>query len=167
MPHQRFAGVTGAGAIMSTHEAMKAKTQGMPRKTVSVNGRPYLTRFYGGIDANGCDVWYHNFLASDGDRHLHNHPFTATSNIICGGYLEEIETPDGIVDRLRVQRSEAATIGPSTWHRIKAVMPETWTIMQIERGRRVPFWFFIEQDGSYTAVKSSPPDWWKSADKKG
>lgn len=50
---------------------------------------PYLQRYYAGRFRCGADLWLHRFLSSDGDRHLHSHPFDFWTTPLNGGYKEE------------------------------------------------------------------------------
>lgn len=46
------------------------------------------------------------------------------------------------------------------WHRIAAVNDETWTAVLVNKSR-LPKWFFKDEHGDLTDVKSSDRDWWK------
>ena len=72
------------------HDILTAVTATRPCKTIQINGQDYLRRYYVGTQVAGNDVWLHEFLSSDGERHLHSHPFTARSIILMGGYTEEL-----------------------------------------------------------------------------
>lgn len=58
------------------------------------------------------------------------------------------------------------TIGVFDWHRISFAAPETWTLLIVDPDR-LPFWFFVDDDGQFKAEKSSPRDWWKKFCKRG
>lgn len=69
----------------------------IPRETIPVGGKPYLTRYYLTSKLEGgkrvrrfkkLAAFLHHFHASDGDRDLHNHPWTGKSLILWGGYIE-------------------------------------------------------------------------------
>lgn len=57
--------------------------------------KPYMQRYFAGTFRDGVDLWLHRFLSSDGDRHLHSHPFEFNSVILNGGYKEEFLCDDG------------------------------------------------------------------------
>jgi len=154
-----------------------------------IDSKPYLQRYYAGTFRDGSDLWLHRFLSSDGDRHLHNHGFEFETVMLNGGYVEEFinnqglqavrETlPDQESDLPRLleefllalgkidSRSFAAYGGSCRavdlydWHRIASVLPETWTAV-IVKSKRLPKWFFKDDDGHLEDKVSSPRDWWK------
>lgn len=47
------------------------------------------------------------------------------------------------------------------WHRIAAINNDTWTAV-IVKPQRLPKWFFKDDDGDLSDMKSSPRDWWKN-----
>ena len=157
------------------HDQLKAVTARMPCKTIPINGHDYLRRYYAGTQRSGRDVWLHEFLSADGERHLHNHPFTARSIILSGGYTEELpgyqedHQPNpvaGVIVRVLEagQVPETADIGrhmaaADHWHRIARVRPHTWTMMIVEP-HRLPHWYFRDDDGTTVQMDSSPRDWW-------
>jgi len=46
------------------------------------------------------------------------------------------------------------------WHRIAIVLPETWTAV-IVKPKRLPKWFFNDDNGDLSDMTASPRDWWK------
>lgn len=127
-------------------------TRNRPCKVIEVNG-PYLARYYmGGLF--GYQVWLHHFLQSDSERHLHTHPWSALSIMLCGWYIEE--TPMGLSRRwpLSVMR-----IKPDRLHRIFDVEPGTWTLMIVGPERK-DTWRFVGDDG-VVEMETSARDWWK------
>lgn len=137
-------------------------TANLPCKQIEVNGQPYLQRYFLGEDANG-QAWLHRFMRADSERHLHTHPWTGTSMILCGRYTEQLRpvgAPNsGEQDRIRyLSAGDVNQITPQTTHRIVDVEPETWTILHI-RPKREPTWSFVADDGALTHVPSSPYEW--------
>jgi hypothetical protein len=63
----------------------------LPHTTISVGGKPYLTRCYlFGKDRTWGNIYLHHFHASDQGLELHNHPWEwGYSFVLSGGYLEE------------------------------------------------------------------------------
>ncbi len=63
----------------------------LPKTTITVNGRPYLTRcYFFGKDRSWGNVYLHHFHASDQGVELHSHPWKwGCSLVISGGYVEE------------------------------------------------------------------------------
>ena len=160
---------------------LKQLSSGMPCKTIPINGKPYLNRYYAGTFADGRDLWLHEFLTSDSERHVHSHPFIFRSIVLSGQYIEEREIAGmmAMVTRKAADMSDLEIItmiksvsmlpsqyailhGTRTtvfdWHRIADVIPGTWTAMIVEP-ERLPFWYFRDGD-ELTAVKSSPREWW-------
>lgn len=65
----------------------------LPRTTIEIEGKKYLTRYYltgagGGRWWQKATVFLHRFHASDTERDLHNHPWEGKSLILWGGYVE-------------------------------------------------------------------------------
>lgn len=91
-------------------QTMLRLTSDMPMKQINLdnpvyqwdevirNNTPYLQRYYAGTFRDGCDLWLHRFLSSDGDRHVHNHPFEFQTVMLCGGYTEEFIDNNGNKD---------------------------------------------------------------------
>jgi hypothetical protein len=122
---------------------------------------------------------------------LHSHPFEFESIILNGGYIEEFIDIDGSkkmrdsvpskLSQLHLILEEALLKTPSMnsrtffhmaygyqnhldvydWHRIASVLPETWTAVIVEP-RRLPKWFFKDDNGELSDMVSSPRDWWKN-----
>ena len=134
------------------HDQLMRITFHLPCKTIAINGEDYLERYYLG-EQLGDQYWLHRILRNDSERHLHSHPGTATSTIICGSYTEQRDT-----GKIHYKAGRKNNIGPHTLHRIIAVQPNTWTLMQVSPGR-LPEWFFIDDNGNKTPVKTSPTDW--------
>lgn len=142
-------------------QALLILTESLPCKTIIINGEPYLERYYLKTDEDGTQHWLHRFLRSDAERHLHTHPWTAESTLLCGWYEEEREYA-----RLLRCRGNTHTIKPDTLHRIAAVQPDTWTYLRVQPERESQ-WFFVDDDGNKVAMDTSPVDWWKGCQKRG
>lgn len=162
-----------------TVDALMRFTEFAPMKQINIAGKPYLQRYYLGTTSSGLDMWVHRFLSCDPDRHLHNHPFEFHTMCLHGGYVELLKTPFGIVsnnlfardlsvlnldfDRLKeLLIFSGVNRGIGSWHRIAKVMPDTWTVLLVDRNNRVPFWYF-EEDGEYVVNRGSGPDWFLNA----
>lgn len=152
--------------------------------------QPYIQRYYAGTFRDGPDLWLHRFLSADGDRHLHSHPFEFESIILNGGYTEEFIDLDGSKKTrysepsrlsqlptcieealLQVSNMNSRTffhiaygcqnqLDAYDWHRIASVLPETWTAV-IVKPKRLPKWFFKDDNGQLSDMTASPRDWWK------
>ena len=145
-----------------SHEEMMVLTEAMPMKTIKINGRDYVQRYYAGTDENGVQTVYHRFLTHDSERHFHSHPWEAVSTIICGRYLEE--SLQGAVKMVNAYApGDINRIKFDTLHRIIAVEPNTWTRLLIPPAR-LPEWFFINDEGEKTFMETSPVDWWRDCE---
>jgi hypothetical protein len=161
-----------------TPQFLLALSASMPMKQIDVLDQPYLQRYFAGTYGS-VDLWLHRFLSCDGDRHLHNHPWTGTSIVLTGGYQEQfIDSTGERVNRLRPPagisieelmkilssgqaesaRQFAQVITPSTWHRIWHVYDQTWTLMIVGHDR-LPEWYFKDDAGNIETMKPSPRDW--------
>lgn len=60
-----------------------------PMRLIEINGEPYLERYYMGT-VQGRQIWLHRFVRDDAERHVHDHPWTALSIILTGGYTEQV-----------------------------------------------------------------------------
>ena len=61
-----------------------------PQVTITVGGKPYLTRYYLlGKDWSFFNIYLHHFHASDQEEEMHNHPWAWAFGIVLkGGYKE-------------------------------------------------------------------------------
>lgn len=145
------------------------------------DGSPYLLRLLlrgrlpGDTEKRGVkwSLYFHNFLAHDRDRDLHNHPWTwSYSLVLWGGYVEEKRGRDGIVRRRRVWPGMINRLGPMDFHRIAELKGrETWTLFLA--GTKATAWFFLvdgflERSKAYLKAKGHKvsdepegpiPDW--------
>lgn len=146
-----------------------------PMRLIEINGEPYLERYYMGT-VQGRQIWLHRFVRDDAERHVHDHPWTALSIILTGGYTEQVASlvtsgraPARSTLLTRQHDRLAPTInliGASRMHRIMSVKPDTWTLM-IVGPRHGKGWFFYSQtpDGvrARQPFSSTPDDWWRTA----
>lgn len=135
-------------------------TASRPMRLIEVSRRPYLERYYLG-KILGREVWLHHFLTADGDRHVHSHPWWATSIILTGGYVEETATLEGQGMIRSIESLTAPAINripAGKLHRIARVTPGTWTLM-IVGPRHGQGWHFYADDGTTTRGPSAPKDW--------
>lgn len=167
------------------NETMLALTTSMPMRQIDVGGKPYLRRYMAGTTADDYDVFVHQFLSADGDRHLHSHPRDSYSLPIVGGYREEMPQGTywrrphamnaGMVEMLTSaiaqpwmqhfdrmgMKAFCRHITVFDWHRIAEVELGTWSLF-IVGPEILPYWYFRDDAGNLESVKSSPRDWWKS-----
>lgn len=141
------------------HEQLMLITRTMPMKTIQVNGDDYLERYFVG-ELNGTQEWLHRFLRADSERHLHSHPWDADSTILCGWYREEVRRSNGENHLIEWGCGDKNIITAGKIHRVFDVMPNTWTHMRVYPGRE-PHWYFIDEDGVKTEMRTSELDWHK------
>jgi len=62
---------------------------------------------------------------------------------------------------LSLARGSQNDIDVYDWHRIAAVNDDTWTAV-IVKPRRLPKWFFKDDNGDISDMRGSSRDWWKN-----
>lgn len=90
---------------MKAHEALKRLTKWLPRKVITGEEGPYITRYFLAVLPNGGHVFLHEIHRPDDKvAGFHNHPWGDGSDdpdeetlciILSGGYDEERLVPDG------------------------------------------------------------------------
>lgn len=80
----------------------------LPKTTITIQGKPYLTRCYiFGRDRAWGNIYLHHFHSSDQGDELHNHPWEwGMSLIMAGGYSEEYRGEHNGIDGFPVLRRE-------------------------------------------------------------
>lgn len=113
----------------AVHNRLRATTS-HKRKPDFVVGNPvspYLRRWYVIPRNRFLNIYYHEFLRSDEDRALHDHPWASMSVILSGGYVEVMPENDGDSDVARavVHRrvfrftGQVSMRGPRALHRVE------------------------------------------------
>ncbi len=137
-------------------------TKNLPMRPITIDGKPYVERYYVGSNPRGEQTWLHRFLNADGDRNFHSHPWYADSMIVCGGYWEN-STFIGELHKHNSRRFEAGDvnmINPNTLHKIDRIDAMTWTIIQVKPHWGT--WYFINDEGETKEMgKSHDENWWK------
>jgi hypothetical protein len=96
----------------------------LPKTTITINGKPYLTRCYlFGKDRAWGNIYLHHFHSSDQGDELHNHPWEwGLSLILAGGYSEEFREGyserDWWVNRREKNPGEVNMIRSGDFHRV-------------------------------------------------
>lgn len=126
----------------ATLEDMQAWAESvMQRAPDFVIGDDYLRRWWITPRSEGVNVYLHDIRKSDDDRALHDHPWSNTSYLIFGSYIEH--TSEGSVLRRAgdvVQRSADAL------HRLE-VIPGERCISLFTTGPKVREWGFACEHG--------------------
>lgn len=114
-----------------------------PDVTIGGEANPYLRRWHLTPRGNGAAVYLHQFLRSDDDRALHDHPWPSAGLILSGQYIEH--TPGGAWVR---EPGEWILREPASAHRVQ-LLPDAsrpphempvWTLFIV--GDRVREWGF-------------------------
>lgn len=117
----------------------------------NLRGEPYLlrNRLFGRLpgepERGKWSAYLHRFERPDGERELHNHPWTwGFSVILWGGYLEEKRNrKTGKTRRRRVLPGMINILGPRDFHRIAELKgSQTWTLFVT--GRKAWAWGFLD-----------------------
>jgi hypothetical protein len=150
----------------------------LPVRLINVNDAPYLERYHVGT-AFGWKIYLHRFVSSDGEHHLHNHPWRhGLSIILSGGYTEEVAvdvcphaSASGMIVT-RVERRWFNRVDGAYIHRIAESLPNTWSLFmhgprQVVDGGRLKGWGFFERcdtgDTRYTPAQVSDQNWHMNA----
>lgn len=112
--------------------------------TIGGDGDPYLRRWYVIPRNRFFNVYLHEFVRSDDDRALHDHPWWNCSVVLRGMYLEHLQ--DGRI----VARREGRVVfrRPATAHRVELIessladgsMRHVWSLFLT--GPRIREWGF-------------------------
>jgi len=141
-------------------------------RLIQLDGHPYLERYYVGRFL-GATVYLHRFLASDGDREVHDHPWRwSCAWVLTGGYREErlrhLDPEQGwVADMRRIGAGRLNCLTARSFHRVVDPRPETWTLFV--HGPRVKQWGFLEtaaeRGGAVyrPAAQASGGDWKRTA----
>lgn len=108
----------------------------MMRDPDFIIGDNYLRRWWIIPRNEGCNVYLHDIRKSDDDRALHDHPWTNTSYLLMGSYLEH--TPDGIFTR---RAGDIVERPAHALHRLE-VVPGDRAISLFITGPKVREWGF-------------------------
>ena len=116
-------------------------TRRAPDVVIGGHDRPYLRRWWVIPRNRFLNVYLHEFLRSDDDRALHDHPWANGSILLRGSYVEHTIAAGGIEHR---QQLPAGAIR-MRWtgrlaHRIELTDGPCWTLFVT--GPRYRHWYF-------------------------
>jgi hypothetical protein len=91
--------------------------------------RPYLMRWWLIPRNRFFNVYLHQFLRSDDDRALHDHPWMNASLLLCGAYLEHTIAAGGIEHRRELRAGDLRVrLTGRIAHRIELHKGPCWTL---------------------------------------
>lgn len=116
-----------------------------PDEVVGHRGRPFLNRWYLVRQNRLFNLYLHQFIRSDDDRALHDHPWANVTLVLRGSYIEETIRAGGI--HRRVERRAGAIRARLPWmaHRIELTAEPSWSLFAT--GPKVRAWGFHCQAG--------------------
>lgn len=116
---------------------------------------PYLVRYYYKNFRPFCRIVLHNILRSDIDG-LHDHPWSAQTFVLSGGYWETKISEDSTLDALRTEKvwrpaGHHGEFSANHFHRLeldyKKAGEETWTLFMM--GPAEKDWGFLDQSNQW------------------
>lgn len=135
--------MSATSELPSNREWLRRLVSGRPHQTIGGPDDPYLRRWYLIPRNPFLNVYLHNFLRSDDDRALHDHPWWFISLMIRGEYDEVTESG--------VKRRRAGSIAyrPAEWrHRVQLLRKWVEDGREDQRARGGPlvrYWSTPEQ----------------------
>ena len=132
----------------------------LPSYTITVGGKPYLTRYYLFLkDRKFGNIYFHHFHSSDQGDELHSHPFLfGLSFVFSGGYSEESKNKDGSVSRKLFKAPTFNFITNKNFHRVDLLdeLSGAWSIFVA--GPRTKDWYFWDRHTNETKHWSENPE---------
>lgn len=108
--------------------------------TIGGNDDPYMRRWFI-IPRNPIfNIYLHQFLRSDDDRALHDHPWLNLSFLLRGRYVEHTIAQGGINHRVERKAGDYKFRTPRSAHRVELIDGECWTLFIT--GPRLRRWGF-------------------------
>lgn len=132
----------------NNHRWLRKWLRGEPHQIIGTNSDPYLLRWYIIPRNPVVNLYLHQFLRSDDDRALHDHPWWFWSVVLAGHYYEH--RADG--RRIRRRAGSIAYRSATTRHRVELPISQDrfsllrreescWTVVLTGPRRRIwGFW---------------------------
>jgi hypothetical protein len=114
-----------------------------PDEIIGDPGRPHFNRWHMIQRNRWLNVYAHQFLRSDDDRALHDHPWPSISLVLCGSYIEHEIKAGGVHVMTMRKTGDLIFRMPSSAHRIELPADSTtacWTLFIT--GPKVREWGF-------------------------
>lgn len=154
----------------------------LPCRFINDGEHDYLERYYL-FTIFGWRFYIHQFVGSDPDRGLHDHPFAkAYSLILSGWYFEETRSGTRRVRWFNSLTSDTfhRVILPIDWSKGDAPEKPCWTLFFHKAGDVKPWGFWRPVEGDHEAFvnaayfqpytyarEGSQKDWWLTAKRRG
>lgn len=121
------------------------------------DGRRYIERYLA-FDLCGYRAYLHRYLAADGDRYVHDHPWPWCVGIPLVGWYDEtrlrsLPSQDcpAFTQCRRIRVGSLNFMGAMSFHRIDRVGIGTWTLFV--HGPRFKGWGFLEMDSGQVSFR--------------
>lgn len=111
-----------------------------PDVVIGGHDNPYLLRWYVVPRNPLFNVYLHQFLRSDDDRALHDHPWINASLLLDGSYTEHTIAAGGVHHQTLRKAGDVVLRGPKAAHRIELHAGPCTTLFIT--GPRVRAWYF-------------------------
>lgn len=129
--------MTAAGAILTPLRAFAARVQRRsPDRVIGAAPDPYMLRWFVWRSRAVSNLYVHEFLRSDDDRALHDHPWWSVSVCLDGEMVEHL--PGGRIRRVRA--GDLRVRGARHAHRLELVSDRALTLFLT--GPKVREWGF-------------------------
>lgn len=127
---------------------------GTPDVVIGEDNDPYLKRYYIIPRNRWCNLYLHQFIASDDERALHDHMYFSASLMLWGAYIEHTIRAGGVHRRERIEAGALRLRSPWSAHRIELEASadgrprECWTLF-LTGPRLRPVWGFHCPDAGW------------------
>jgi len=115
--------------VDAVHARLLSRYDGCaPDFIIGPRDAPYLRRWWIIPRSRFFNIYLHNFLRSDDDRALHDHPWLNVSLILAGSYVEHTIAAGGVNRHQRFTAGDLRFRGARTAHRIELDDGPCWTL---------------------------------------
>jgi hypothetical protein len=108
--------------------ASRISTSRPPNIEIGGHDRPYLRRWFVIPRNRWFNIYLHQFVRSDDDKALHDHPWINCSILIRGTYVEHRIADGGVHHRTRRTAGDIVLRLAKSAHRIEIDSGEAWTL---------------------------------------
>jgi hypothetical protein len=122
------------------HGCVIRHAQRAPDFVIGGGDRPYLRRWFVLPRNRVFNVYLHQFLRSDDDRALHDHPWMNASILLEGHYVEHTIAAGGINSRVEYRAGDIKLRSAWYAHRVELIDGPCWSLFLT--GPRLRDWGF-------------------------